>query len=124
MNPHSHWPRTVEGSAFAVRYWEVRRFLYNAVLTAVALGWVVATWPHFLPAIAMSSVLPLGVLALLANLCYCAAYGAELMVQVCAPISARDRWRLAIWIIGTLFSILLENYWIADEIYPYVPFTR
>jgi len=33
--------------ANALRYWETRRVLYNAVLTAVAAGWVILTWPHF-----------------------------------------------------------------------------
>jgi len=31
----------------------------------------------------------------------------------------RQRW--AIWVVGTLLAILFENYWIADEIYPFVP---
>ena len=30
------------------------------------------------------------------------------------------RWRWALWFAGTLFAILLENYWIVDEVYPYV----
>jgi hypothetical protein len=30
----------------------------------------------------------------------------------------RQRWGL--WVIGTLFAIVFENYWIADEIYPFV----
>jgi hypothetical protein len=25
-----------------------------------------------------------------------------------------------VWLAGTPFAVLLENYWIADEIYPYV----
>jgi hypothetical protein len=25
---------------------------------------------------------------------------------------------LGLWLIGTLFAIVVENYWIADEIYP------
>ena len=113
-----------EGFSGAARYWESRRILYNVVLCAVALGWIVATWPHFRPAIAMSSVLPIGVLALLANLCYCAAYPAEALLQLCVSSGARGRWRLAIWITGTLLAVVLEYYWIGDEIYPYVPFVK
>jgi hypothetical protein len=30
----------------------------------------------------------------------------------------RQRWGL--WVIGTLFAVLLANYWIVDEIYPFV----
>jgi len=38
-----------------------------------------------------------------------------------SPLSTvwrRRRW--ALLLMGTLFAILVENYWIADEIYPYV----
>jgi len=122
LNPGSE--PFLEAFAAAVRYWEPRRILYNVVLSAVAAGWIVATWPHFLPAFALSSVLPLTVLAVLANLCYCAAYPAEIAVQLCAAGAARARWRLAIWIAGLLLAVLLENYWIADEIYPCVPLVR
>jgi len=31
---------------------------------------------------------------------------------------AKRRWIL--WLVGTLFAIVFENYWIADEIYPFV----
>jgi len=124
MNPAIETATHPEGFGAAVRHWELRRILYNVVLSAVAIGWVVATWPHFLPAFTMSSVLPIGVLALLANLCYCAAYPAEMLVQLCASSGARGRWRLAIWITGTLLAVVLEYYWIGDEIYPYVPFVK
>jgi hypothetical protein len=30
------------------------------------------------------------------------------------------RWRWSLWTCGMLFAILLANYWIADEIFPYV----
>jgi len=60
------------------------------------------------------------VLALLANVCYCAAYLVDIPMQG-SPLSItwrRRRWGL--WVIGTLFAIVVENYWIADEIYPFV----
>ncbi len=34
------------------------------------------------------------------------------------------RWRWGLFTIGTLFAIVLANYWIADEIYSYVPYVR
>ena len=27
---------------------------------------------------------------------------------------------VVLWVVGTLLAILFENYWIADEIYPFV----
>jgi hypothetical protein len=104
----------------AVRYWEPRRIVYNLVLAAVVLGWIVFSWPHFRPALTLSSLLLLAILALLANACYCAAYLMDIPMKgsSLAMIWKRRRWGL--WLIGTLFAILLANYWIIDEIYPFV----
>ena len=104
-----------EAFADAFRFWEPRRILYNVLLTAVVLLWVALTWPHFQPDLHLQQILALGVLALLANLCYCAAYLVE------ASMLGRNFWknsqRWGLWIAGTLFALLLANYWIANEIY-------
>jgi len=104
----------------AIHYWEPRRIIYNFVLAAVVLAWIVFSWPHFRPALTLSSLLLLAVLALLANACYCASYLVDIPMQgsSLATIWKRRRWGL--WLIGTLFAILLANYWIVDEIYPFV----
>ena len=107
----------------ALRYWEPRRIAYNLALTAVAVAVVVRTWPHFQPAFRWSSVPPLAVLAVIANLCYGAAYVVELAVSdsPARPAWRRQRWGL--WLAGTLVAMLIEYYWIVDEIYPDVPFS-
>jgi len=113
--------------ADALRYWEPRRVLYNGVLTAVAVSWVVLTWPHFRPVQLWGvppgdthpALLILVVLAFLANVCYCAAYLVDIPLQLTFVTWRKYRW--ALLLTGTLFAILVENYWIADEIYPFVP---
>ncbi|MHB8754382.1 MAG: hypothetical protein ACYC92_05420 [Candidatus Acidiferrales bacterium] len=70
--------------------------------------------------IAWPSLVALLVLAMLANLCYCAAYVADLPVQHSSFRDLWRRWRWSLWLTGTLFAILLANYWIADEIYSFV----
>jgi len=104
----------------ATRFWEPRRLIYNIVLTATALFWLIKDWTHFLPALTWSSLGIVTVLALLANLCYCAAYLTDLAIQQLVPNIAWNRSRWAIWSLGTLFAVVLESYWINDEIYPYV----
>jgi len=104
----------------AMQYWEPRRVTYNVVLAAIAVAWLVLTWPHFRPAFTLQSLLALLVLAAMANVCYCAAYFADLTMQ---RSSFRDIWlrrRWGLWLAGTLFAVVLEYYWIADEIYPSV----
>lgn len=104
----------------AIRYWEPRRIVYNLILTAVVIAWFVLTWPHFRVALTLQSFGKLLILAALANLCYCAAYPADIAIQ-CSSVSVTWRGRRwGLWLVGTLFAVLVENYWIADEIYPYV----
>ena len=104
----------------SLRYWELRRLLYNFVLLAVVAAWVATTWPHFRPMIDVHSLLLLAILALLANACYCAAYVVDLPMLYSAIAERWRRRRWALWLVGMLLAILLANYWIADEIYPFV----
>ncbi len=102
----------------SARFWEPRRILYNLILLAVCLVWLVAYWPHFRPALHLDTLVPMTVLALFANLCYSAAYLVDVPLLTS---TARATWpsrRWILWLVGTLFAILLANYWIADEIYP------
>ena len=104
--------------ADALRFWEPRRLFYNLSLTAVAVFSLVDSWPHFRPAFKLSSLPPLLGLGLIANLCYCAAYLVDLSIQLSSPASGWRRRRWILWVIGTLFAMVLATYWIADEIYP------
>jgi hypothetical protein len=102
----------------ALRFWEFRRIFYNLALAVASFGWVVATWPHFRPALTMHSLLLFSVLALVANACYCVAYLVDIPIQLSSLAAIWKRYRWALWLVGTLFAFLLANYWIADEIYP------
>jgi hypothetical protein len=68
----------------------------------------------------LHSLLLLGILALLANACYCAVYFVDMAMQSLSVGTALKRQRWGLWVIGTLFAVLLANYWIVDEIYPFV----
>jgi hypothetical protein len=106
--------------ADAVRFWEPRRIPYNLVLIAIVFTWLVATWPHFRPALTLSSLGIFTVLGLIANVCYSAAYLIDIALRT---VSSRGQWkrrRWILWLAGVIFAIVLTNYWIADEIYPYV----
>jgi hypothetical protein len=106
--------------ADAIRFWELRRLVYNFLLAAVVVVWLVATWPHFRPAFTLSSLLLLAFLALLGNVCYCAAYLVDIPMQLSSLGAAWRRRRWGLWLLGTLLAIVLANYWIVDEIYPFV----
>lgn len=106
--------------ADAIGYWERRRVIYNFLLAAVVVVWIAATWPHFRPAFTWGNLLRLLGLAALANVCYCAAYIADLPLQYSSIRDFWRRWRWSVFILGTLFAILFANYWIADEVYSFI----
>ena len=116
MNPNAGQPSGIQE---ALNFWEPRRLLYNAILTVVVLLWLVLTWPHFRPSLTLGSLEAFLFLAFAANLCYCAAYLLEIFIQSAANIATRRCLRWALFVLGTLFALLLENYWISDEIYPF-----
>ncbi len=102
----------------AARFWEPRRLWYNAALLVVVLLWLGFTWPHFRPALTLDALGKMLVLALLANVCYCAAYPVEFFLQTFVLGGALRRIRWTVFILGMLLALIVENYWIADEIYP------
>jgi hypothetical protein len=104
--------------ATAARFWETWRLAYNGVLLLVAATWVVATWPHFRGAFRLIPFLQLMVLALLANVCYSSAYLVDMPLQASSLGARWTRWRWVLWLVGTVFAVVLEWYWIGDEIYP------
>jgi hypothetical protein len=106
--------------ADALRFWEPRRLIYNSVLVLATVSWLLATWPHFRPALNLSSLEIFAVLALLANLCYCAVYLLDIPMQLSSLGTLWRRQRWVLWLAGTAFAVALANYWIADEIYPFV----
>lgn len=111
------WHETLANSA---RYWEPRRLIYNAILAAVTIFWFALSWRHFLPALTPGNLLRLLGLALIANVCYCAAYLVDipLLLSDFSALWSRRRWGL--WLMGTAFAMILASYWINDEIYPFV----
>jgi hypothetical protein len=116
QSPSSGWRHRLN---CASRFWEPRRVIYNLVLAAVVAFWVIFTWPHFRGAMNLTSFLLLVTLASLANICYSAAYFVELTIRESRSANLnRQRWSL--WLLGTLFAVVVENYWIVDEIYPFV----
>jgi len=104
----------------AARFWEPRRIAYNLILAVVVVLWVLLSWPHFRPIFHLSSLLLLVVLALVANACYAAAYLIDVPAQFTSFRASWSRWRWGLWLLGTILAVVLENYWIADEIYPFV----
>ncbi|HKU23861.1 MAG TPA: hypothetical protein VJQ54_00240, partial [Candidatus Sulfotelmatobacter sp.] len=57
------------GPREAVRFWEANRIWYNAILIAIALLWLLLTYPHFRGALNWPDFGRMCILGLLANAC-------------------------------------------------------
>jgi hypothetical protein len=117
--PHASLPSPLgEVLSDAIGYWERWRVGYNLALAAMVLGWVVRAWPRLRGLFGIEHLLPLFVLAVLANVCYCAAYVVDVPVQFSAFRGGWRRRRWLLWLLGTLFAMALAWFWISDEILP------
>ncbi len=102
----------------AIHYWEPRRLIYNAALAAVVIAFAAIFWTQVRARVSFELILALLVLAVLANICYCAAYVADVPMQLSTFRDGWRRWRWALWLFGVLFGAALAWYWTGDEILP------
>ncbi len=94
----------------AISYWEIRRIIYNAVLAAIVVGYFVANLPASLQLVTPDVIFILFILAVLANIAYCAAYLADIVAQMSG---FRDLWLRLRWIlflIGLASALILTRW--------------
>ena len=97
-------------AASALRWWEPRRLWYNAALAAVVATHFVIDLPESGDKLSFELLLTLFFFAVLANVAYCAAYLADLFVQLSGLDEAWRRGRWAVWTIGTAFAATLTHF--------------
>jgi len=96
--------------ADAIRYWEPRRVVYNIALGAIVVGHVAARWPDSRSRLTVDVLLGLFFLAVLANVCYCAVYVADLFVQFSGLREFWAKGRVAVLIVGTAFAGVIAHF--------------
>jgi len=98
----------------ALRYWEWRRLFYNLALGAVVLFDFGRSLPWSQEDLQFNVqfrvVLVLFLLAVLANIAYCAAYLVEVLVQFSDFREAWRRSRFGLWLLGTAFALVLTHF--------------
>ena len=97
-------------AANALRYWESRRLVYNVVLASVVVAHVVLAWPASRAKLSFDLLLGLFMLAVLANVAYCAVYVADLFVQFSGLDAAWRRGRIVLLIVGTAFAATIAHF--------------
>jgi hypothetical protein len=102
--------RLREAVTDALRYWEPRRVVFNAVLAAIVMGYFVANWPHSRTVVSFEGVLFVFILVVLVNICYCAAYLGDVFVQLSG---VRETWRRVRWVLfvtGLAFAAIITRW--------------
>jgi hypothetical protein len=94
----------------ALRYWELRRLFYNALLALVVLGHFTASWPASRAALTSDSVLDLFLLAVVANVAYSVVYVPDVFIQFSGFRDSRARWRLVFLVVGFAFAAVLSHF--------------
>lgn len=95
----------------AIRYWEPRRLIYNAVLAGVVLFYFARGYPASKATLNLNLALFIFVLAVLANVAYCAAYVPDVFAQLSGFRDLWRKFRWAIFVIGLLFATAITRFW-------------
>ena len=98
--------------AEALKFWEPLRLLYNAVLFTVVLLHFRARSPESWSRLSFNVVLGLFVLAVLANIAYCAAYAVDIFVQLSGLKRQWKVGRMVLFVIGALFGAVLAHFFV------------
>lgn len=94
----------------AIRFWEPRRVIYNVVLAAVVIVYFIEGYPASKAALSLDFALGLFLLAVVANVAYCAAYLADIFVQISGFSDLWQRSRWILFVIGTTFAAVITRF--------------
>ncbi len=95
----------------AIRYWEPRRIAYNLLLAAIVIIHFVAELPFSKTVVGVNSILLLFMLAVLANVAYCAAYIPDVFAQMSGLRDSWLRYRWVVLVVGLAFAGVLTHFW-------------
>ena len=99
-----------ESATDAIRYWEPRRLIYNAVLAVIVLVCFALRYPAAKYALSFDFAQFLFVLAVLANIAYCAAYPVDVFAQISGYGDLWKRHRWIMFVVGVLFAGILTRF--------------
>jgi hypothetical protein len=99
-----------ENATDAIRYWEPRRLIYNAVLAAIVLIYFVMSYPASKAQLSLESAQGVFLLAVLANVAYCTAYVVDVFAQISGYRELWQKYRWILFVIGALFAGIITRF--------------
>ena len=100
----------------AIRFWEIRRIFYNLWLAVVVLTYFFIYWPGSKSLVQLDALSSLFILAVLANIAYCAAYPVDVFVQMSGVREIRGKVRWVLYVVGMIFAGILTR-WVAIGVF-------
>jgi hypothetical protein len=94
----------------AIKFWEPRRVIYNLAPAAVVIIYFVTGYPSSKSVLSADFVLGLFLLAVAANIAYCAAYLVDVFVQASGFREVWQRSRWILFVIGTTFAAVITRF--------------
>lgn len=99
-----------EAASNAIRFWERARIGYNLVLAAVVIGYFIAGLPSSTSRLSVDLALGLFILAVLANVAFCAAYPVDIFARMSSFNALWLRVRWVVLVIGILFAAAITRF--------------
>jgi hypothetical protein len=103
----------------AIKFWERWRLAYNLVLAVIVIIHFAAGYPASKTVLTLDFALSLFLLAVVANIAYCAAYLADIFAQASGFRELWQRYRWLLFAIGTTFAAIITHF-VAMGIFPSV----
>jgi hypothetical protein len=94
----------------AIKFWERWRLVYNLALAAIVIIHFAAGYPASKAILSLDFVLGLFLLAVVANIAYCAAYIADIFAQASGFRELWQRYRWLLFVIGTTFAAIITHF--------------
>ncbi len=94
----------------AIKFWEPWRLLYNLSLAAVVVLYFAIHYPQSKATLTVDLCLALFLLAVVANIAYCAAYFVDIFAQASGFREQWRRYRRILFGIGTLFAAIITRF--------------
>ena len=108
MTGHQAWTRDYFTNA--ISFWEPRRLIYNLALAGIVTTYLVVGYPGSKAVLSIDFGLGLFLLAVGANICYCAAYLADVFVQASGFRDLWQRIRWVLFVVGTLVAAIITRF--------------
>jgi hypothetical protein len=102
----------------AIRFWEPWRAVYNLVLAVIVIIYFVVSYPSSRQALTLDFCLFLFLLAVIANVAYCAAYLVDIFAQASGFREVWRRYRKLLLAIGTIFAAIITRFFVMGMFHP------